>query len=412
MQGIRSSFPSLGQIDGNARYLTAAGALVNFGAGYFIVARPVYLYAAGFDPTVIGVLIAVQSFLGVILAIPIAMMSDIFGRKRFVVYGLLLDGIGSFLFFYSTNLAALVAAQVLFAFVTAAASSPFIALFMESTNEDNRNGLFVILSFVGGIAMAMGSFGAGLPVVLERMLGTDYLWGFRLIFLAVAITSLSSGAVVFRSVSEKPRAGSAMGSGGLSLSGLIKIPRKSMGVVKKFSIIGFTGFGAGLIIPLLPLWYNLKFGVDVSIIGPLFGSIFLTTALASLFTPAIARRRGNVFTIIATELSGVVLLVSVPLAPDYLSAGGIMVVRSTFANMSSPIMQSFMMGLVHPDERATASSMIQMFDSVPRAYAPAIGGYLLSVGLIDLPFYMTAVLYVVSITLFYFFFRRMEPTRS
>jgi MFS family permease len=410
MLAFRSSFPSLRAIDTNAKYLILAGALVNFGGGYFTVARPVYMYAAGLNPTIIGLLIALQGLLGVVLSIPVAMLSDSFGRKRFVVLGLLFDAAGSFLFFYSLNLTVLVVAQVMFAFVTAAANAPLLALFTESTTKENRNEMFVLFYFVGGIATAMGSFAAGLPVPFESLFSVDYLGGFRLLFLVVSATSLASGLVVSRFISES-RA-EKMGRGGrLRFGDMFRLPKRSMAVVKKFSVIGFTGFGAGLVLPLLPLWYSLKFGVDASLIGPLFGSIFLTTAVASLFTPTLARRAGSVSTIIATQLLGTVLLVAMPLSPDYLAAGVVMVARSTLANMANPIMESFMMGLVHPEERATASSVIQMFDSVPRWYGPSVGGYLFSMGLIDVPFYFTAVLYAVSIGLFYLFFRRAESAQ-
>ena len=412
MRGIGAVFPSLRRAGGNAKSLIVAGSLGSFGGGLFTVARPVYLYAAGLDPTVIGILIAVESFLGVLLAIPVAMMSDLFGRKRFVVFGLLLDAVGAFLYFYSSDIIVLVIAQALFAFVTATVGAPFLALFADGTTEGNRNELFVLFYFAGGIATAIGSFVTGLQAPLAGLLGVGSLDAFRLLFLVVSATSLAAGVVVLRCVSERRAERAAAGGRGLSLRDMIRVPKKSMGVVKKFSIIGFTGFGAGLIIPLLPLWYNLRFGVDVSVIGPLFGSIFLTTALASLLTPAFAKRSGSVFTIVATQLSAIVLLVLIPLAPDYLSAGVVMVTRSTLANMSNPIMQSFMMGLIHPDERATASSMIQMFDAIPRAYAPAVGGYLLSVGLINTPFFVTAALYIVSTALFYIFFRKATPVLS
>lgn len=402
-----SLFSSIRRADANARYLILATGLLDWGGGYFLVVRPIYLYAIGLNPTTVGELISLQLALAIILSVPVAMASDAFGRKPFVVCGLLLDGLGAFLFFYSSNLIVLAAAQVVFAMVNAMAGSPFLALFAGSTRSENRNDLFVLLGFVGGLALAVGGYASGLPVLLGSLFHVGYLSGFRFLFLAVSLTSLLGGVVVARSVSElrEPNVPRVR----FSLKGMVKLPRRSMGVVKRFSVIGFTGFGAGLVVPLLSLWYTLKFPANTSAVGPLFGSIFLVTAVASLFTPAMARRKGSVFTIVATQLSGVALLVSIPLAPDYLSAGVLMVSRSTLANMAQPITNSFTMGLIHPEERATASSIIQLFDSIPRAYAPAVGGYLISLGMIDLPFYVTALLYVLSSSLFYVFFRNLRP---
>ncbi|MDG6983408.1 MAG: MFS transporter [Nitrososphaerota archaeon] len=406
MPEVRAFFPSTRGVSREAAYLIAAGFLINFGGGYFIVARPVYLYQIGFDPTIVGILITVQGLLGVALSIPVAMLSDVVGRKKFVVYGLLLDALGSFLFFYSTSLALLVAAQVVFAFVTAAAGAPFFAFFTETTTNENRNDLFVILGFASGIATSIGSYASGLPPWLGSLLGVNEAAAFRILFLAVAVSSLAAGLIAQVFVLEKnPK---VPGGPRISLRGAIKLPRKSIGVVKKFSIVSLTGMGAGMLIPLLPLWYSLKFGVDVSVIGPLYGSIFLMTAIASLFTPALARRKGSIFTIVVPDLAGVVVLLAMPFSPDFLFAGVLMVVRSLLANMYTPIYESFMMSRIDPSERATSSSIIQMFDNIPRAYASGLGGYLFSLGLLDLPFFITGSLYVLSDSLLYLFFGKAE----
>lgn len=410
-KGLTKAYlPSTRGITREAAFLVVAGILFSFGSGYFIVARPLYLFQIGFDPTIIGILVTIQGLLGVALSIPVAMLSDVVGRKRFVVYGLLLDALGSFLFFYSTNLAILIAAQVVFAFVAAAAGAPFIAFFTETTTNENRNDLFVMLGFASGIAISLGSFASGLPPWLGQLLGVSEAAAFRVLFLAVALSSLAAGLAAQFFVSE--RRAEASNRQRISLKGAVKLPKKSLGVVKKFSIVSLTGMGAGMLIPLLPLWYNLKFGVGVSAIGPLYGLIFLMTAIASLFTPALARRKGNIFTIVVPDLAGVAVLLAMPFSPDYLLAGVLMVVRSLLANMYAPIYQSFMMGQIDPSERATSSSIIQMFDNIPRAYASGIGGYLFSLGLLDLPFFITGSLYVLSDSLLYLFFRKADTKPS
>lgn len=381
--------------------------LVNWGGGLYLVLRPVYLVAAGFSVATAGALISLQIGLAIVLSIPISMLSDARGRKRIVFYGVLMDSVGSFLFFYSADILVLIAAQASFAFVNAAAGSPFAALYAEGTTEGNRNDLFVLLGFVSGMVTAVGGFASGLIVPLESAFGVGYLSAFRLLFLAVSVTSLLGALVMLLFVKEEERSGGAGQK--LFQRGWVKLPKKSMKVVKKFSIVGLIGFGAGLIVQLLPIWYQLKFGVGTSTLGLVFGTIFLTTGFASLLTPALARRNGSVTAIVASQLSAVVLLVAVPLAPDYGSAGAIMVARSTLANMANPIVQSFTMGLVDPGERATAYSIIQLFDQIPRSVAPTIGGILLGAGFIDLPFFITAGLYVASSTLFYFFFRKTGP---
>ena len=70
------------------------------------------------------------------------------------------------------------------------------------------------------------------------------------------------------------------------------------------------------------------------------------------------------------------------------------------------------MGLIAPDERATANSIINTFDAFPRAWGPSIGTWLFSLGLLDLPFFITGAMYVGSIFSFYFIFRNLKPVSS
>jgi predicted MFS family arabinose efflux permease len=59
------------------------------------------------------------------------------------------------------------------------------------------------------------------------------------------------------------------------------------------------------------------------------------------------------------------------------------------------------MNKIAEDERATASSFNVIVWRLPNAASTVIGGTLLGAGELGLPFYLCAVLYITSITLFY-----------
>jgi predicted MFS family arabinose efflux permease len=74
-------------------------------------------------------------------------------------------------------------------------------------------------------------------------------------------------------------------------------------------------------------------------------------------------------------------------------------------NLSNPLSQSFIMGLVSPDERGMASGVSASLWRLPNGISSIAGGYLIGVGLLALPFYVATVLYVTSIASFWFLFK-------
>jgi predicted MFS family arabinose efflux permease len=63
------------------------------------------------------------------------------------------------------------------------------------------------------------------------------------------------------------------------------------------------------------------------------------------------------------------------------------------------------MGLVAEDERGAASGVSAALWRLPNALSSFIGAYLIGIGLLAAPFFLAAVLYIVSIALFWYYFR-------
>ena len=74
-------------------------------------------------------------------------------------------------------------------------------------------------------------------------------------------------------------------------------------------------------------------------------------------------------------------------------------------NMSSPLAQSMIMGLVAEDERGAASGVSAALWRLPNALSSFIGAWLMGMGFLDAPFFLAALFYIVSISLFWHYFR-------
>jgi predicted MFS family arabinose efflux permease len=97
-----------------------------------------------------------------------------------------------------------------------------------------------------------------------------------------------------------------------------------------------------------------------------------------------------------------------PLSPDFASASFVYSVRALLMNMVSPLSQSMIMGLVSEDERGAASGISGALWRLPNALSTFIGAWLMGIGLLAAPFFMATLFYIVSIVLFWYYFRKVR----
>jgi predicted MFS family arabinose efflux permease len=100
--------------------------------------------------------------------------------------------------------------------------------------------------------------------------------------------------------------------------------------------------------------------------------------------------------------------VTIPSSPTFALAGSLYTVRVFLMNLSNPLGQSLLMGLVSPDERGAASGITASLWKIPNTLSVFIGGFLITAGFLALPFYIATVLYVFAITAFWFMFRNAK----
>ena len=99
------------------------------------------------------------------------------------------------------------------------------------------------------------------------------------------------------------------------------------------------------------------------------------------------------------------LMVAVPSSPTFPIAGLVYTVRVFLMNLSNPLGQSLLMGLVAKEERGAASGIVASLWRLPNGLGALVGGSLIDARLLALPFYYATVLYVISISAFWFLFR-------
>src|SRR5689334_11570295 len=170
----------------------------------------------------------------------------------------------------------------------------------------------------------------------------------------------------------------------------------------KFSVfMGLIGLGLGFSVQMLPLWFYLRFGASGDVLGPWYAVAELTSTLAVLWVPQLARRLGAVKAVLFTQGASALGLVTMAIAPATWIAAGLMLVRTTAMNMSWPIQQSYMMGIVRPRERATVSSVTNAAWGLAGAISPVASGIWFDQRLLGLPLLAGALCYMASALLLF-----------
>ena len=277
--------------------------------------------------------------------------------------------------------------------------STWNAYLADTTTEESSPATFSLSFVTFTIASGVGSFLPGIFPLMPLSLFDAH----RVTFVTLGLIGIGTPLSVFRWASDvRPK----IPRGGI-------LPRKSLRIIVKFSTANMMiALGAGLIIPLIPTWFYLRFTETDVFSGPLIAVSNIAMGLAAVTSPGISKRLGLVRGIVATQLFSTLFLFAMPFSPTALVAAPLYVVRAMLMNMSSPLADTFLMNMIADDERATASSFNVVIWRLLNAASTVVGGSMLSSGNLSLPFYICTVLYIASIALFYTLFRRVDQKPS
>ncbi len=393
----RSGF--LGPIPGRVRLLVYSLAINNLAVGYFLVYLTGYLPATGFGAQSVGLIIAVEGLMVILAGIPLGILSDRRGRKWILILASAGVGPAILVFYFTTNIGYYVGSSVLLGLAESGTLASWNAILADQTDDAVRTSTFSLSFLVSTVLQACGfALPFAFPFVQTVTgLGSATLHLGTLAVLGVA--NLATPAMLWtllRNHKEVIRPWGPL--------------KRNWGVIWKFTTINaLLGFGAGLIIPLVPTWAHLKFGVADSISGPLLALSNVTIGFAALASPRIGNRLGSVRAIVATTGSSTAFMFSLALIPAFVPAAGVYVVRSMLMNMSGPLLDSFIMSQVSPEERGFTSAVNSVIWRLPNSASSYIGGALLQGGYYDLPWLLASGLYIAGIASFYFVFRKLAP---
>ncbi len=398
----------------DVRLLLTAMGLNSLPLGYTLVVLPIYLSEIGFSGEVIGAITSVSAIANTIALIPFAIAADRFGRKHFAVGGFLSATLAYGLLAFTSDLNSLLMASAIGGvglaggFSAAVWTPAWTALLAEKTSHEKRTRTFALAQGIWTIALTAGSAMSVLPAYFRTNFGLAYVASFQYTFLIFAGLAILSGLVLLPvpEARREPNDYKSVTSKGF-------LPKKSLPQISRFSVtLGLVGFASGLSVQLLSLWFKKMYGVNETALGPWFAAAEITSLLVVPIIPRLTRTMGSPKSVLTTQGLSAVLLGSMIFAPTYQLAGLLYIVRNFFMNISWPIQQSYLMGTVTPNERASASAITSTIWGIGSSISPILAGYLLSGETfvsISAPLLTGAAVYLGSAIAFYFLFHRIPP---
>lgn len=420
------SILGLGRFHRDARLFLVTSLIAGAALSLYWVDFNLYLRSLGLSTSTIGIVATAASVAGALIAFPASAASDRFGRRAVIAAGIGLSLIA---------LVGLLASQALPAIVLFAAlwscgqqslgvlTAPYLT---EHSDPDHRNELFALqFAILSGTNIVAAILGGVVAVGLASALGMDPTGSdpYRLILVFMAVLLVAALATVALLTDDRPKSAARRRMKGLGEPGAYPPDirgRSRLGLVmhdrRLFLRLLFPGLlisiGAGQVIPFLNLFIQGKFGLDLTSLNAVFALTSLGTLAAILAQPRLARRYGQITSVVIVQSASIPFLVVLGFSPILWMVIGAMAVRHSLMNAGNPIYSAFAMEQVSSAERATLSAAMSVLWQV----GWVVGGMLYALWQAVLGFdggyavnFVTIIcLYSIATSLYWRWFRKRE----
>jgi MFS family permease len=283
------------------------GVLINAGMALFSLLFNLYLLRLSYQEDFIGLVASMAPLATGLLALPVGMLSDRFGRKPFLVASGLLLAISQLGACLMTSPTALLA----FSFIGGIATSfiwvnhvPFLS---DNAHSSRRAEALVIWSALQvAIRMLLSLAGGFMPGVMAYFIGasTEMPEPFRYSLLLGALCSIVSIFPLLRIPGHQSghQRATSTANDHAAPDAAEPIPWRVFTGIATLS--GTRGFSMGLTYPFINVFFEEELHVGPAMIGTIFFFSQLVGLPATFSAPALVRRFGATLTILPTRIIG------------------------------------------------------------------------------------------------------------
>ncbi|HBM16107.1 MAG TPA: MFS transporter [Lentisphaeria bacterium] len=388
-----------------------------FAYGFLSVALALYLSAIGMTNFEIGLLLSLTLLGDVFVSMWITIVADRVGRKRMLILGSLLMAGAGVVFIFSVNPIILTLAAII-GIISPSGNEigPFLSIEQASLAQivpnEKRTWIFSWYNLAGSFATAAGALCSGWIVFVLKEIGIGEISSYRAVLFTYAIAGI---VLMFLFVKLSPNTETPkrerIKTDSEALQLRFGLHRSKKIVMKLSALFTLDSFAGGFVIQsLMVYWFNIRFGADITILGSVFFAANLLAGVSALMAARIAKWIGLVNTMVFTHIPSNILLILIPLMPNFTLAVILLLLRFSISQMDVPARQSYTMAVVDSDERTAASGITNTIRSIGASLSPVLVGLFLSnPALLCLPFFFAGGLKIVYDLAFFRVFRHIRP---
>ncbi len=427
-QGLRTRF-SPDWVTRDMRFLLAARAFMSAGRALAGIIVPIYLALLGYSALTLGALFVAVAITSAVLSGITGLLSDRFGRKPFIVVLPWFAALAAFVFAFSHVEAILFVFAALGSFGRGAGAGAGMigpyqpaeqAFLADTVPARHRNTLFGWIAFASSLGALIGTGPlTALPTALASI-GVLHLQGlasYRLEFMIMAGLAIIAGLLALPITEMRRTFPKAEPSSSATTKRRFALRRPQLNISgQSWAILwrlwatnSVNGLAVGFFGPFITYWFFRRYGAGPLEIGLLFSLINLAAMVSNLWAATFAKRLGLVRAIVVSRVFQAVLIIPMVLAPTFWVAGAFYLVRMMAQRMGLPLRQSYVMGVLPPEERGTVGALANLPSQVTSAISPALAGYIFDSVSLALPFEIGAILQGLNVIMFFFFFRSLLP---
>lgn len=375
-----------------------------------------YLRALGVSEAQCGVFLSLTLAGDTLLSLLLTLVADALGRRAVLAAGAAVMALSGLAFALSGSYWVLLAAAVLGVISpTANETGPFRSIeesvVAQLTAPADRADVYAWYKLLGFAAVAVGMAGGGWLVQLLQDQGWPEVAAYRAVFGAYAacgavkfllclfLTSRSEaqpdshGDEAEREREREPLLGAQGDAAGTEqqqqeeppktqqrkglLAFLPKIGRESRIVVINLCLLfSLDSFASSLVsVSWISYFFKSRHNLEPGVLGSIFSVTSFVGAISILVAASLARRIGNINTMVFTHLPSSIFLALIPLGPLHLALL-FLILRHCTASMDVGPRSAFLAAIVLPSERTAVLGILNTTKTLSQSLGPLITGVL------------------------------------